>query len=107
MFRENARLSNGQGTFHFPDMVIEDEEPVVGLPHILLIHGHQDLSFAHWAVPSPESKRQFLWRSPNLMGLAHEVPSEGPAAEDTDYDLKEMDLLKERIEKWQRDNDKG
>lgn len=103
-FRENARLSNGQGSFDFEGMVIEDEQPIVGPPHILLLHGHQSLSFAHWAVPSPTSKTGLLWRSQNLMGLAHEIPSEGPAAEDTDFDLKEMDLLKERIERWQRDN---
>ena len=58
-------------------------------------------------MPSPISKREYLWRSENLMNLLHEVPKEGPTPEDTDYDLDEMKLLKERIEKWRRDNDHG
>lgn len=107
VFRENARLSNGQGTFDFDGMVIEDEAPLSGPPHILLLHGYPNLSFAHWAVPSATSKTELLWRSPNLIKMAHEVPAEGPAPEDTDFDLKGMDLLKERIERWQRDNERG
>lgn len=104
VFRENARLSNGQGVLHFSENVFEDEEEVAGLPHILFLHGHQSLRFAHLAVPSPTSKKALVWRSPNLIDLPHEVPKEGPAPEDTDYDLNELKLLKERIEKWQRDN---
>lgn len=106
-FRENARLSNGQVSFAFDDEVIDKDEEVTGLPHILFLHGHQTLQFAHLAVPSPTSRRSFVWRSPNLMRLPHEIPKEGPAPEDTDYDLSEMKLLKERIEKWRRDNNDG
>lgn len=104
-FRENARLSNGQGAFNFTDEIIEKEDKVTGFPHILFLHGHQSLRFAHLAVPSSTSKRDFLWRSQDLMTLPHEIPKNGPATEDTDYDLNEMKLLKVRIEKWRRDND--
>lgn len=103
-FRENARLGNGQWTLDFPGEVIEKDEEVAGLPHILFLHGHQRLQFAHLAVPSPDSQRSFLWRSQNLINLPHEVPKEDPPPEDTDYDLNEMKLLKERIEKWRKDN---
>lgn len=103
-FRENARLGNGQWAFDFHSEVIEKEEEISGLPHILFLHGYKNLEFAHLAVPSPTSRRSFLWRSQNLMKLPHEVPQTGPAPEDTDYDLNEMKLLKERIEKWQQDN---
>ncbi|MGP3698789.1 hypothetical protein [Rhodobacter sp. NSM] len=103
-FRENARLGNGQWAFDFSGEVIEKEEEVIDLPHILFLHGHQSLQFAYLAVPSHISKCSFLWRSQNLMHLPHEVPQEGPAPEDTDYDLNEMELLKERIERWRKDN---
>lgn len=107
VFRENARLGNGQGILNFGDGVIEGEEDegIEGLPHILLVHGHKSLSFAHLAVPSPASKRSYLWRSANLLDLPYEMTQPGPAPEDTDYDLNEMKLLKERIEKWRKDND--
>lgn len=108
VFRENARLSNGQGILDLGDEVIEAEtadEAIKDLPHILLVHGYQSLQFAHLAVPSPTSKKDYLWRSANLMNLPYEVSEPGPAAEDTDYDLNEMKLLKERIEKWRKDND--
>lgn len=104
-FRENARLSNEQGVFDFAGVIEGEDDDVTGLPHILFLHGHQSLRFAHLAVPSPTSRRGFVWRSPNLMALPHEVPKDGPDPEDTDYDLNEMKLLKERIEKWRRDND--
>ena len=104
VFRDNARLGNGQGG------LFEDEKTdsaINDLPHILLVHGHQTLNFAHLAVPSPSSQSSYLWRSSNLLNVPHEVPAEGPAAEDTDYDLNEMKLLKERIEKWRKDNGEG
>lgn len=109
VFRENARLGNGQGLLELGDQVIEDESIETEIkipPHILLVHGHQRLQFAHLAVPSPNSKRDFLWSSVNLVNLPHELEETGPAIEDTDYDLNEMKLLKERIEKWQKDNGK-
>ena len=105
VFRENARLNNGQGSLELDDTVIEDEEPVSGLPHILLLHGYQDLNFAHWAVPSATSRSAFAWKSQNLMNMAHLVPNEVPPTENTDYDLNEINLLKERLEKWRRDNE--
>lgn len=106
-FRENARLSNGQMTFEFASDVIDKEDVAASPPHILFLHGHQSLQFSHFAVPSPTSKKKYLWRSQNLMTLPHEVPIDGPAPENTDYDLAEMQLLKERIERWRKDNDEG
>ncbi len=105
----SSRLGNGQSTLDLDDEVIEAEEAkkaIKALPHILFVHGHQSLKFAHLAVPSSTSSVRYLWRSDNLMNLPHEVSKPGPAAEDTDYDLNEMKLLKERIEKWRRDNDR-
>lgn len=101
VFRENARLNN-QHAFELPEF--EEEKKIVGLPHFLLIHGHQTLNFAHLAVPSHISKTRYSWRSPNLMSLPHEITSDKPATENTDAALDDLQLLKEDIEKWRRDN---
>ncbi|MER9329803.1 hypothetical protein [Mesorhizobium sp. M0488] len=100
VFRENARL---RAPSLFED--IEEKEPVSGAPHFLLVHGHQELNFAHFGAPSSTSKSKWTWLSQNLMKLPHEMPSEGPGAEDTDVDLDELNLLKEDIERWMKDND--
>ena len=84
--------------------LVAEELTVSGLPHLLIVHGHQKLNFAHIAVPSSESKSEYVWRSLNLMNLPHEVVSDAPPPEDTDYDLDELELLKEDIDKWRRDN---
>lgn len=54
------------------------------------------------AVPHPIRKRNFVFRSPNLLNMPHEVPSDVPAVEETDLDATIS--LKEEIEKWRRDN---
>ena len=102
VFRENARLRN-QGLLPYQEFA--EELMVTGLPHLLIVHGHQTLNFAHIAIPSSESKSEYAWRSLNLMKLPHEVVSDAPPPEDTDYDLDELELLKEDIDKWRRDND--
>ena len=101
VFRENARLKN-QGAFDFPEF--REEQKIVGLPHFLLLHGYQELSFAHFGMPSAFSSKEWSWLSGNLMNLPHEVPSELPPAENTESDFNEIQLLKEDIEKWRRDN---
>jgi hypothetical protein len=103
-FRENARLKN---QFDFDFLEFREEKMWSEPPHFLLIHGYQDLTFAHLAVPSPTSKLVYEWRSKNLMGMPHEIVAEGPGPEDTDFDFDEVGLLKEGIERWRRDNGKG
>jgi hypothetical protein len=97
VFRENARLRS-RGLFETED------EPLVGAPHFLIVHGHQDFNFAHIGVPSSASRRKWAWRSQNLLNLPHEIVPEGPSAEDTDVDLDGLNLLKEDIERWRREN---
>ena len=104
IFRENARLRN-QGFLPYQEFA--EELTVSGLPHLLIVHGHQILNFAHIAVPSSEFRSEYVWRSLNLMNLPHEVSSDNPPPEDTDYDLEELALLKEDIDQWRRDNDKS
>lgn len=96
-FRENARLRS-RGLFEIV------EEPLVGAPHFLIVHGHQELNFSYIGVPSSASRRKWAWRSQNLLNMPHEIISEGPLPEDTDVDLDSLNLLKEDIERWRRDN---
>jgi hypothetical protein len=100
-FRENGRLNN-QPYFDLPQF--SNEKEVSGLPHFLLIHGHQDLTFSHLAVPHPQHQRDYIFKTTNLMKMLHEVPSLGPAVEDTDVDFEALQLLKEDIEKWRKDH---
>lgn len=100
-FRENGRLNN-ELYFDLPEFA--EEHTIKGLPHFLLIHGHQSLDFAHLAIPHPLHKRDFRYKTKNLMTLPHEVSSDGPAVEDTETDFSEINLLKEEIEKWQQDH---
>ncbi|MGB8277805.1 MAG: hypothetical protein WCF20_07730 [Methylovirgula sp.] len=101
VFRENGRL-NTQGVFDLAEF--DDEKRIVGAPHFLLVHGHQSLNFAHWGLPSATSRSRYTWLSRNLMRLPHEIESELPPPEDTDVDLDELNLLKEDIERWRKDN---
>lgn len=98
IFRENARLVNDQ--FLFPEMAMPRE--VSGLPHFLLVHGYQDLSFAHVAIPHADHGRGYLYRTPNLMNMPHIVTGDEPPPEETD--VAAIITLKEEIEKWQRDH---
>ncbi len=102
VFRENARLSN-QGILDIPQL--RREQDVSGEPHFLLVHGYKSLDFAHLAVPDAHSKTKYIWQSENLLRLPHEITSSVPEAEDTDFDLDELNLLKEDIEKWKRENE--
>jgi len=100
VFRANKRLSN-QGFLAFAEF--QDERAVCGLPHILLLHGHQVLNFAHLAIPSEQHSEGYVYRTSNLMKMPHEVLQPEPPAEDTDVEA--VLTLKQEIEKWRRDND--
>ncbi|WP_417814628.1 hypothetical protein [Thalassospira alkalitolerans] len=103
-FRENARLKN---QFDLDFLEFREEKMRSEEPHFLIIHGYQELAFAHLALPSSTSKSEYEWKSKNLMGMPHEIVAEGPGFEDTDFDFDEVDLLKEGIERWRRDNGEG
>jgi hypothetical protein len=71
------------------------------------VHGYQELSFAHVGVPHQEHRRGWIYRTPNLLLMPHEVPASGPDGsrvpiEDTDIDAAMT--LKEEIDKWRKDN---
>jgi hypothetical protein len=105
IFRANKRLSNEQ-YFDLPEFEIERQ--VIGLPHILLIHGYQALTFVHLAIPNERHSAGYIYKTPNLLDLPHEVlPSSEdrppqPPPEQTDNDP--IITLKEEIDKWRREN---
>lgn len=103
-FRQNARLNN-QRSFNFPEF--NDARSSAGLPAFLLIHGKTvrgelENEFAHVGVPHPDHKRDWIYRTTNLMGMVQVVESELPPVEETDMDA--VLSVKEEIEKWRRDN---
>ncbi len=103
-FRENARLNN-QRSFDFPGL--NDSRSSTGIPAFILIHGRaeryeMESEFAHIGVPHPEHKRDWIYRTKNIMGLVQTVESELPPVEDTDAEA--VLTIREEIEKWRRDN---
>jgi hypothetical protein len=99
VFRANARLNN-EPFFDLEEF--QDECEVHGLPHFLLVHGHQKLRFAHLGMPHPEHNHDWLFRTANLMNIPHEAPVETPPMENTEFD--DAMTLKEEIEKWRKDH---
>ncbi len=98
-FRENGRLNN-EPFFDLEEF--RETKAVHGLPHFLMIHGHQDLNFAHLAVPHAIHRRDWIYKTPNLMKMPHVVVQEVPEIEKTEFESAMV--LKGEIEKWRRDN---
>lgn len=101
-FRRNGRLNN-EPRFDLPEF--EAEQQIMGLPHLLITHGYQDLEFAHIGVPHPTHNRGFRYSTPNLMRMPYELAADIPATENTDTDFEALGLLKQDLEQWQRDHD--
>lgn len=97
-FRRNKRLAS-QITM---DFMGDDPVDTTGLPHILLLHGHQSLDFAHLAIPEPLHWLGFQHRTANLMLMPHAVPAQEIPMENTD--IEAVMSLKEEIDRWMRDN---
>lgn len=101
-FRKNGRVNN-QPYFQLPEF--EKEQAITGLPHLLITHGYQTLNFAHLGVPHPSHNQGFRYLSPNLMRLPHELADDLPPTENTDTDFEALNLLKQDLERWRKDND--
>jgi hypothetical protein len=99
-FRENKRLNNQGWLTGLPNP--RDEGATVGLPHILLVHGCQDLNFAQLGIPNEHHRQGYRYRTANLMLMPHEVTPPEPPVEQTDHDA--VMTLKEEIDRWRRDN---
>lgn len=100
-FRRNKRLDS-QITM---DILQDEKEDTSGLPHILLLHGHQSLDFAHLAIPEPMHFLGFQHKTANLMQMAHAVSEPEIPMEVTDVEA--VMTLKEEIDRWRRDSKSG
>jgi hypothetical protein len=100
LFRANKRLDSQAWLRGLPKP--PDEKPTGGVPHVLLIHGYQDLNFAHLGIPKGQQQSGYHYRTPNLMLMPHLVSASEPPPEDTDIDA--VITLKEQIDKWRKDN---
>jgi hypothetical protein len=101
LFRANKRLS-GQGWLTGLPRPDEQQQASTGIPHILLLHGYQDLNFAHLGIPRREQQNGYYYRTPNLMLMPHIVAAPEIPMEDTD--IEAVLTLKEEIDKWRKDN---
>ncbi|WP_397540490.1 hypothetical protein [Roseomonas mucosa] len=77
VFRENYGLANKPYLF---DYMNEEELRRTGRKHLLLIHGYQDLNFAHLAVPHG-TRNHHIAKTPNLLLMPHIVSESVPDAE--------------------------
>lgn len=103
VFRGNARLGNSQ--MDFWKSADEEGEDARGPVALLLVHGYKDLEFAHIGIPHKHHQHGYIYQTPNLMSLPHEVPMpDVPPAEEA-VDVDELLSLKADIERWQRDNE--
>ena len=106
-FRQNARLNN-QRSFNFQGL--NDARSSWGVPAFLLVHGKavwRELGkeFAHVGVPHPDHKRDWIYRTRNLMDMVQIVESDLPPVEETGMDAAmSIKEIKEEIERWRRDN---
>lgn len=98
-FRRNKRLAS-QITMDF--LREAEAEDTSGLPHILLLHGYQQLDFAYLAIPEPLHWHGFQHKSANLMQMVHAVPEPETPMEDTD--IEAVLTIKEEIDRWRRDS---
>jgi len=73
-FRHNRALNNAP----FLDLrEFDDEREISGLPHLILGHGYQELTFAQVGVLHPNAQRfGWIYRTPNLLELPHVVAVE-------------------------------
>ena len=98
-FRMNKRLS-GQGWL--TGIPKDDDALTSGIPHVLLLHGHQDLNFAHLAMPKGDHESGFWYRTGNLLLMPHGLGDTEAPVEYTEDEA--VMTLKEEIDRWRKDN---
>ena len=99
-FRENNALGNAD--YLFAEM--NEERRVTGLPSFVMVHGHQEPTFAHIGMPHP-TRQIWFYRTPNLMMAPHAVVSDVPPVEAEDEEA--ILELRERIDRVVRDTGNG
>lgn len=108
IFRANYAEINESGLFDDVDPEIrkaKEEAVIDGARRLLhILHGYQDLNFAHVAYPHP-TKNRHIYKTPNLMKMPHEIPLDGdlPPVEGPAESPNPETI--ERIERHLRDED--
>ena len=97
-FRHNRSLNNAP-FLNFPEF--ENERQVSGLPHLILAHGYQTLSFAYVGLPH-WSDAEWIYRTPDLLKTPHLVVSEELKVEGSDVEA--VVTLRDELIRWARDN---
>jgi hypothetical protein len=102
-FRHN-RILNNQFWLDLPEF--EDEKRISGLPHLILSHGYQSLSFAQVGLLNRLGRRLvWTYRTPNLMDLPRIVMPDVPPPEGLDIEIEiSMKELREEINRYVLDN---
>jgi hypothetical protein len=102
-YRTNNILNNSP--FLDLDPSFEQENEIRGLPHLILVHGYHNLDFIHLGLPHPNAGRAgYIYQSQNLLLMPHVIASDLPVPEAPDAN-PEIELLKEQLKKWRRDNE--
>lgn len=92
-FRASYGLPNMRYLFDDWNETVEREN---NLPHVLLLHGYQDLSFAQLAVPNPAAN-DLIECSANLLNECHVI--EEPVAEEGPYASPEPEIIEELVKR--------
>jgi hypothetical protein len=100
VFRANKRANNQRSLFR--DNEGGDDQSNVGLVHVLLLHGYQELNFAYLGIPHERKKLGYHFKTKNLMMMPYEVQTPEPPMEVTDLEL--VMTMKEEIDKARRDH---
>jgi hypothetical protein len=97
-FRHNRALNNSP-FLNLPEF--DDERQITGLPHLILAHGHQNLSFAYVGLPH-WSNSEWTYRTPNLLNAPHLIVSDESKVEASDVEA--VVTLRDELSRWARDN---
>jgi len=97
-FRHNRALNNAP-FLNFPEF--DNELQITGLPHLILAHGYQNLSFAYVGLPH-WSNAEWIYRTPNLLKTPHLVVSDESKVEASDVEA--VVTLRDELSRWARDN---
>ncbi len=76
VFRDNFGATNASYLFPEWNKSLKDEQ---NRKHIILLHGHRELTFATLGLPHPK-RAKLIWGTPNLLPKASDVEDEKPDA---------------------------
>lgn len=101
-YRSN-RILNNQLWLDLPEF--EEEKRVTGLPHLILSHGCQALTFVQVGLLNRyQSQLYWSYRTPNMMKLPRAVTPDIPPAEAPDIEIEvSLRELKEEIIRFVKD----